>query len=127
MKALLIVTAVLEAATGVGFLLSPPVGFRLLLGASLDTPGALAIARVAGAALLALGLACWLAIRDVRSRAARGVVAAMLLYNAAVVAVLLHAGIGLGLLDAGPVARRRVPHGDGIVVRREPAKVTAAR
>jgi len=102
MKALLIVTAVLEAATGVGFLLSPPVGFRLLLGASLDTPGALAIARVAGAALLALGLACWLAIRDVRSRAARGVVAAMLLYNAAVVAVLLHAGIGLGLLDAGP-------------------------
>ena len=71
MKALLIVTAVLEAATGVGFLLSPPVGFRLLLGASLDTPGALAIARVAGAPLVALDLACWLASRDACSHAAR--------------------------------------------------------
>jgi len=102
MKPLLIVTAVLEGATGVGFCLAPPMAFWLLLGASLDTPGALAIARVARAALMALGLACWLASRDAHSRAARGVVAAMLLYNVAIVAVLLHTIIGLGLLNAGP-------------------------
>ncbi len=33
---------------------------------------------------------------------ATGVVAAMLLYNVAIVAVLLHASIGLGFLKAGP-------------------------
>src|SRR5437660_561483 len=63
MKPLLIVTAVLEGATGVGFCLAPPMAFWLLLGASLDTPGALAIARVAPLGDVTQPSTCGLGIR----------------------------------------------------------------
>jgi hypothetical protein len=101
MKHLLVVSALLEAATGIGLFLSPSLIVNILLGADLGTAGAVTIARVAGASLVALGLACWRASHDTPSHAARGVVVAMLLYNGATVAVLLHAVIGLGLLTAG--------------------------
>jgi hypothetical protein len=102
MKSLLIVTAVAEAATGLALLGLPLLVASLLLGAPLDTPAALVVARVTGAALLSLSVACWLARNDVQSRAARGLVNGLLLYNTVVVAVLVHAGVvsrlsGMGL------------------------------
>ena len=97
MKSLLNITALVEAATGLALLLSPSLPVLLLLGASLDAPAALTVARVGGAALLALGVACWLARNDQQTRAARGLVAAMLLYNVATVLLLASAGIGSGL------------------------------
>lgn len=100
-KNLLIVTAGIEAATGLALLGLPSLVVSILLGGTLDTPAALVVARVGGAALLCIGVACWLARNDQQSRAATGLIAALLLYNIAAVAVLVHAGMGLGLSGIG--------------------------
>jgi len=63
----------------------PSATVALLVGAPLEAPAALTVARVGGAGLLALGVACWFARGDTQSRAASGLVAAMLLYNIATV------------------------------------------
>ena len=97
MSRLLKLTAIIEAATGLGLIAVPSVVVRLLLGSPLDTSAAVMLGRVAGAALLALGVACWLARDDTQSRAARGLVVAMLMYNIPATAVLAFAGIALGL------------------------------
>jgi hypothetical protein len=97
MKALLIVTAAAETATGLGLAGLPALVVSLLLGGTLDTPAALVVARMTGAAMMSLAIACWLARNDAGSRAARGLIGALLFYNAAAVVVLMYAGAGLGL------------------------------
>src|SRR5258708_36047953 len=92
-------TAIIEAATGLGLLAVPAIVVRLLLGAEISG-ASIPLGRVAGAALLALGVACWLARDDTQSRAARGLVVAMLMYNIPATAILAFAGIGLGLHGA---------------------------
>jgi len=97
MAALHTVSAVIEAGAGVALLCCPSATAVLLLGTPLDAPTAFTVARVGGAGLLSLGIACWLARRDGQSPAARGLVTAMLLYNVLTVGVLSYAGIGQGL------------------------------
>jgi hypothetical protein len=87
------VTAAIELGAGVALLSCPSATAMLLVGAPLEAPATLTVARVAGAALLALGVACWLARGDAQSRAARGLVAAMVLYNLGVAVILGAAGI----------------------------------
>jgi len=96
MKKLLIITAIIEGATGLGLLVVPSMVAQVLLGGALDAPAAVTVARVAGAGLLALGVACWLARDDGRALAV-----AMLFYNVAAVAVLAHAALGLELSGIG--------------------------
>src|SRR5437667_564557 len=96
MKRFLILTAIIEAATGLALIAVPAIVVRLLLGAEISG-ASIPLGRVAGVALLALGVACWLARDDTQSRAARGLVVAMLMYNLIAIAVLAFAGIGLGL------------------------------
>jgi len=98
MKNLLILTAVIEAGAGLVFVILPSAAAQLLFGTSLDAPVALTVGRLTGAALITLGVACWLARLDGESRAATGLVAAMLLYNLAALAILASAGIGPGLV-----------------------------
>ena len=100
MRPVLIVTAVIEALAGIALLLSPALSVRLLLGASPDAPGVVVI-HVAGAALLSLGIACWWGRDDAQSRAARGLVTAILFYNVAVATVLVYSALGLRLSGIG--------------------------
>ncbi|MDZ4688267.1 MAG: hypothetical protein SH850_24605 [Planctomycetaceae bacterium] len=101
MKALFSVTAAIEVGIGLALLVSPAVPVSLLFGTGLTTPVAFVVARVAGAALLSLGIACWLARHDESSRAATGLVAAMLVYNVAALALLVSAVVGSGLRGVG--------------------------
>ena len=95
------ISAVIEAATGASLLLVPAFTASSLLGAPIDTPTGFVAGRIAGAALLALGIACWNARGGDNVGPAKGVVIAMLFYNFAAIAVLVWAGIRLGLI--GPL------------------------
>ncbi len=97
MKNLLTVTAVIEVGVGFVLVVIPSPAFKLLLGSSLNSPVALTFARWAAVVMLTLGVGCWLMRRDSESGVAKGLVSAMLFYNAGVAAVLVYAGIGLGL------------------------------
>src|SRR5437667_1868904 len=100
MKRFLILTAIIEAATGLALIALPAIVVRLLLGAEISG-ASIPLGRVAGAALLALGVACWLARDDTQSRTARGLVVAMLMYNLVATAVLAFAGLGLRMHGVG--------------------------
>lgn len=101
MRALLLTTAILEVATGVVLLALPAMFVSALLGGTLDTPTSFALARLAGIALLSLGIVCWVGSRETRSRAMTGIVAAMLFYNTAVPILLLSLRYGVGLTGIG--------------------------
>ena len=66
----------------------------------LNTPDGLVTARIAGAALMALAVACWRARNGERGSSATGVVEAMLFYNFVAAMVLVYAGIRLELRSA---------------------------
>jgi len=86
MKRVLILAAACEAATGVALLIVPSLVGRLLFGEEL-TGVAIAVARVTGIALIALGVACWPGPPLV----------GMLSYNAAVTLYLAYVGVAGGL------------------------------
>ena len=97
MKLLLIISAVFEALVGASLLILPTFTTSTLLGVALDSPAGFVAARIAGAALVALAIACWNARDGERAGPALGVVTAMLFYNFAALAVLVWAGIRLEL------------------------------
>ena len=92
MNRLLKLTAIIEAATGLGLIAVPAVIVRLLLGSEISG-ASISLGRVAGVALLALGVACWFASYEVQNRAARGLISAMVLYNFGVLLILGAAGL----------------------------------
>ena len=87
MKKVLILAAVSEAATGLALLVLPSLVGLLLLGEEL-TGVAIPVARVAGIALIALGVACWPGPPLV----------GMLIYSAAVTLYLAYLGFAGGLV-----------------------------
>jgi hypothetical protein len=74
----LAVAAVVEAGTGLVLIISPALFIWLLLGTELSEPGR-AVGRLAGFALLALGLTCWPSVRGANPTAAA--LGAMLMYS----------------------------------------------
>lgn len=85
----LIVIAAVEAATGLGLLLLPSVPFALLLGLESATVEAIFVGRIAGAALLAIGVASWMARKDALNPSLFGLLIGILIYNTAVSILLV--------------------------------------
>jgi hypothetical protein len=94
MKNLHTVSALIELSAGLVLLVSPSAAAQLLFGSPLETSAAVALGRLAGAALLALGVACWCARGNEQSRPARGMAFAMLVYNIGAAVILGAAGLG---------------------------------
>ena len=92
-KSLLIVTAVVELAAGAVLLVAPSLTAELLLGTGLGSPASVMVGRVAGAALVSIGLSCWLE-RDRACNGSRaGLVTGLLIYNISIPALLIHAAV----------------------------------
>ena len=113
-RKILTVAALVEMATGFALMVAPALVARLLLSSSV-LPQGIAIARIAGVALLAFGLACCQSPKQPGNRPE--VFGAMLLYNTLIAsylaflgvarhvdalllwpAVVVHAGVALALL-----------------------------
>jgi hypothetical protein len=101
MKNLFTLTALTETATGIILVIFPSAIATILLGSTLGTPVALTVARVAGVALIALGIASWFARNTTESSAVGGFVIALAFYNLGVFVVLVYAGTGLHLSGIG--------------------------
>jgi hypothetical protein len=86
---------VLETVAGLGLLIDPAGGASALFGSSIDGPG-VAIGRIGGGGLLALGIACWLARKTPTAPASVGVAWAYLVYNVLTCATLIWAGVAFG-------------------------------
>jgi len=89
MKKVLVVAVIAEAVTGLALMVMPSLLGRLLLGEELAGV-AIPVARVAGIALIALGLACWPGPPLV----------GMLIYSAAVTVYLAYLGFAGGFAGA---------------------------
>ena len=89
MKKVLVVAAIAEAVTGLALMVMPSLLGRLLLGEEL-AGAAIPVARVAGIALIALGIACWPGPPLV----------GMLIYSAAVTLYLAYLGFAGGFAGA---------------------------
>jgi hypothetical protein len=89
-RSVLGIAAAVEAVTGLLLIVVPHLLAKLLLGAEV-TGVAVVIGRVAGIALLSLGIGCWFG----RQEATGGwALAAMLLYNVLVTLYLAWVGLG---------------------------------
>ena len=100
MKKLLITTAIVEAITGLLLMAAPLYVASMLFGEESLGEVALTIARIAGAALISLALACLFSQNSVH---AVNVVKAMLFYNIAAAIVLIYSKLGLELKGIGLV------------------------
>ena len=91
-KLFLAVIASVEASIGLALLFLPSVPFALLLGLESATVEAIFVGRIAGVALLAIGVASWMARKDELNPSLSGLLVGILIYNTAVTILLLYAG-----------------------------------
>ncbi len=96
LRLLLTLSGGIELLTGLLVLISPATAVALLLGGALDSIAAV-LARLCGAGMFALGLACLRARDDVGNPAGLAVSIGITSYNVLAAVVIIWAAAGLGL------------------------------
>jgi len=91
-KALLLTTFVAELSIGIALLTVPTLVAAALLGGTLEGVAAVLLARLAGIALIAIGVTCFFA-RNAQGPATSGIVTGVLTYNAAVSLLLMQSAL----------------------------------
>jgi len=94
---LLIATALGEGGMGLLLLAWPPVPMLLLLGVEQPSSEAGSVARIAGAALIAVAVACWFGRNDHDGPAQKGLLVGVLIYDLAAAGILAYTGWFLSL------------------------------
>jgi hypothetical protein len=89
--------ACLECATGLGLILAPDFLISLLFGQTESVPVTLLLARLGGAALLAVGAMSWGAGTFHRSQAGLSLLIGVTLYNGLAALVLAYSAFGLAM------------------------------
>jgi hypothetical protein len=97
-KLFLVITALVEALTGLCLLFLPDAVFAVLLGITHATTEAIFVGRLTGAALLAIGIASWMARADTRTPSHLGLLTGILIYNAAASMLLAFGGAVLKMV-----------------------------
>ena len=101
---LLMTTALGEGGAGLLLLVTPTVAQSLLLGVDQAMPETTFFARIAGAALLAIGIACCVGRSDKHRSAQWGLLVSVLFYDVAAAVILAYAGflghVGIALWPA---------------------------
>lgn len=90
MKLLLKSTSIIEGLTGLAFIFIPNVLTNVLLGLSITEVSGLILSMVAGAALLAIAIVCWLISESTNAMA---LVKGLMFYNITVVGIVLYSSI----------------------------------
>lgn len=96
----LVVTAVMEAATGVALIFDPAVPIGLLLGIEGAAKETLVVGRVASAALIALGVASGMSRNAETTSVQQGLLTGLLIYDGSAAAMFAHAGLALQMAGA---------------------------
>jgi hypothetical protein len=100
-KPLLVAIAAAELAAGLGLLVAPATVVALLLGQPLDPGVSLVVGRVAGIALAAIGLMCWLQKSSTLEGSLTGLLIGLLVYNGAVAVLLIYSYMTYGTNGLG--------------------------
>lgn len=93
----MIVTAISEGLTGLALLIVPSLVFQILLGVESVSAEGLVVGRIAGAALVAIGVVCWFAQNELAGRAQMGVLTGVLVYDVSAAGLLGYAALSVGL------------------------------
>jgi hypothetical protein len=96
-RLLLLVTALGEGGTGLLLLVWPDLPLWWLLGVDGALPETFVTARIAGVALMAIGVNCWLDREENVSRSRHGLLTAVFIYDVGAAGLLAYAGSGLGM------------------------------
>jgi hypothetical protein len=94
----LTVTALLEVGTGLLLLAWPALVLALLFGWRQGAPETLVLGRVAGAAVLSIGVMSWTARHGAWTPGQLGVLVGLVIYDAVSAAVLVWAAFALGMV-----------------------------